>query len=93
MFSKLKQYRDLRHQAKKLQSMLGEEKVTVEHRGCSLTMTGNQEVTTVSIAKDLSGEKLNETVKDLINDAVKKVQRVMAKKMQEQGGFEMPKFQ
>ena len=92
MFSKLKQYKDLRNQAKKLQSMLGEEKVTAEHRGCTLTMDGNQTVLSVSIAPELDRAQVNDVVKELVNEAIKKVQRVMAKKMQEQGGFEMPKL-
>ncbi|MDO8435431.1 MAG: YbaB/EbfC family nucleoid-associated protein [bacterium] len=92
MFSKLKQFKDLRDQAKKLQSILGEEKVTVEHRGSTLTMDGNQTVLSVSIAPDLDNAHVNDAVKELVNEAVKKVQRVMAKKLQENGGFEMPKL-
>lgn len=87
MFSKLKQLKDLRSQAKTMQNALAEEKVEVEKNGIKLSMNGNMEVTSLIITNDLSKEEIARTSKDLFNDAIKKTQRIMAKKMQEMGGF------
>jgi DNA-binding protein YbaB len=87
MFGKLKQLKDLRSQAKTMQSVLAEEKVELEKNGIKLSMNGNMEVTDIKIESDLSKEEIARISKDLFNDAVKKTQRIMAKKMQEMGGF------
>ena len=87
MFGKLKQLKDLRSQAKTMQSALANEKVELEKNGIKLSMNGNMEVTDIKIESDLSKEEIARTSKDLFNDAVKKTQRIMAKKMQEMGGF------
>ncbi|MCK9439121.1 MAG: YbaB/EbfC family nucleoid-associated protein [Patescibacteria group bacterium] len=87
MFNKLKQLKDLRSQAKTMQSALADEKVEVEKNGIKLSMNGNMEITDFKINNDLSKEEIAKTSKDLFNDAIKKTQRIMAKKMQEMGGF------
>ncbi len=87
MFNKLKQLKDLRSQAKTMQSALADEKVEVEKNGIKLSMNGNMEVTDLKINDDLSKEEIAKTSKDLFNEAIKKTQRIMAKKMQEMGGF------
>jgi DNA-binding protein YbaB len=87
MFNKLKQLKDLRSQAKTMQSALADEKVEVEKNGIKLSMNGNMEVTDLKINNDLSKEEIAKTSKDLFNEAIKKTQRIMAKKMQEMGGF------
>lgn len=87
MFNKLKQIKDLRSQAKTMQNMLAGESVTVDKNGITLTMNGNLEVTNVKVTETLSPEKLADTIKDLVNDAVKKTQKIMAQKMQEMGGL------
>lgn len=93
MFEKLKQYKDLRDQAKKLQSQLGDEKVQIDHRGISLVMNGNQEVVSLEIQPErLSAaekESLERDLKETMNDAVKKVQQVMAAKIRS-GGYNFP---
>ncbi|MFH1744720.1 MAG: YbaB/EbfC family nucleoid-associated protein [bacterium] len=88
MFSKLKHLKDLRSQAKQMQNALADELITVENRGVSVIMDGNMEITDLKIANDVPIEKLENIVKDNANDAIKKTQRLMAKKMQEMGGFE-----
>lgn len=92
MFNKLKQIKDLRDQAKELQNMLGKESVVGEaaHGKVKVTMNGNQEVTLVEISDEILGNKsdLESAVKEATNDAVKKVQKVMAKKMQAMGGLD-----
>ncbi len=96
MFNKLKQFKDLRDQAKKLQNALAQE--TVEASAAwgkvKIVMNGNQEIVSVSIDPELLNEagkeKLESAVKEAANDAVKKVQKVMAQKMQAMGGLNFP---
>ncbi|HBW74011.1 MAG: hypothetical protein UX10_C0001G0049 [Candidatus Magasanikbacteria bacterium GW2011_GWA2_45_39] len=91
MFSKLKQFKNLRDQAKKVQDVLGQESVegTAAWGKIKITMTGNQQVTVVSIDPELlkDQKKAEDAVKDAINDAMKKVHRVMADKMKNMGGL------
>jgi DNA-binding protein YbaB len=87
MFGKLKQLKDLRSQAKTMQSALSGEKVEVERNGIKLTMNGNMEVMDIKIESEISKEEIARISKDLFNEAIKKTQRIMAKKMQEMGGF------
>ena len=87
MFNKLKQFKDLRNQAKTMQNALAGEKVTAEKQGVTIEMNGNMEVLSLVIKQDLPKEQLANSCRDVFNDAVKKTQRVMAKKMQEMGGL------
>jgi DNA-binding protein YbaB len=87
MFNKLKQIKDLRDQAKTMQSMLSKESVTIERSGITLVMNGNLEITSLVIAEQLDKDKLAKEMKEAVNDAVKKIQRIMASKMQEMGGL------
>lgn len=96
MFNKLKQFKDLRSQAKKIQSVLSDEKA--EGSGgwgkVKVTMSGNQEVTGVVIAPELLAadqkEKLEGAIKEATNDVIKKIQKVMAEKIQGMGGLDLP---
>jgi hypothetical protein len=96
MFSKLKQFKDLREQAKKIQNALGD--VTVEGSAAwgkvKVKMTAGQEVQSVSIDPELLGAgnqaKVESAVKDAVNDAVKKAQREMANTMKKTGGLNLP---
>ena len=87
MFNKLKQFNHLRDQAKTMQNALSTEKVTAEKQGVSIEMNGNMEVLSIIIGQDMPKEQLANVCRDVFNDAVKKTQRVMAKKMQEMGGL------
>ncbi len=87
MFNKLKQLKDLRSQAKQMQSALSGESITSEKNGIAITMDGNMSITKVNINPDLAKESLETAIKDATNDAIKKTQKLMAKKMQEMGGF------
>lgn len=84
MFNKLKQMQDLRSQAKKMQSALAGESIVVDKRGIKVIMSGNLEITKLEITEE---GNVAERVKDACNDAIKQTQRLMAKKMQEVGGF------
>lgn len=90
MFNKLKQYKDLRNQAKTLQNMMAQESVTLERNGVKIVVNGNFEITELKINEELNKEKLESTIKDITNDAIRKVQRIVAEKMQSMGG--MPQF-
>lgn len=91
MFNKLKQFKDLRDQAKTMQDMLGQESVTVNESGVSLTMNGNLEVTNLDIEDKLLApnmkDKLVTAFKKAHGEALKKMQRTMAMKMKEMGGL------
>ena len=93
MFNKLKQFRDMRTQAKDLQSKLAQESVTVNSAGGKvvLTMDGNLTMTGLAIDDEFMAvdkkEKLQSAIKDAHGDAIKKIQRIMAMKMKEMGGL------
>lgn len=94
MFSKLKQIKDLRDQAKKIQGVLKD--VTAEGSGAwgkaKVVMTGNLEVQSVSLEPEVLADraKAESAVKDAVNDAIKKAQRVMAEEMRKSGDFKIP---
>lgn len=94
MFNKIKQIQELKSQANQIKSALSEEQV--EGSGArgqvKITMDGNQEVKKVEISDDVlnNKESLESGIKEATNDAIKKVQRVMAQKMSQMGG--LPKF-
>ncbi len=96
MFEKLKQFKDLREKAKTLQSALATEKVegTAAWGKVKIEMDGNQQVTTVAIDDSLMAAsekaKLQDGVKEALNDALKKAQRKMMEKMKEMGGLDIP---
>ncbi len=92
VFSKLKQFKDLRDQGKKLQGALAGESVTSHSSGVALTMDGNLQLTGVAIDNEMldpaKKEKLQNAIKDAHSDATKKMQKIMAGKMQEMGGMD-----
>ncbi len=91
MFEKLKQFKDLRDQAKKIQDMLGAESVTASSGGVTITMNGNLEMSAIDVHAELLNadkkEKLQKAIMEAHSDALKKVQRVMATKMKDMGGM------
>ena len=87
MFTKLKYLKDLRSQAKTMQNALAQESVTVEKNGVKVVMSGNMEITSLSINESLSKNSLEETLTSCLNESIKKTQKLMAQKMQEMGGL------
>jgi DNA-binding protein YbaB len=84
MFDKFKQLGQLNEMRKKAQELQKElEKIveTMEKNGWTVSVTGDQKIR--YIKKD--GEDMRELT-DLINEAMKKVQKESAKKMMEMGG-------
>jgi len=94
LFNKLSQIRDLKAQAKSLQSQLAEESVRVEKQGVELVMDGNQKIAKLEINPELLSperkERLEEIIRELQNEAIGKVQRLMAEKMRSLGNFNLP---
>ncbi|HTK60545.1 MAG TPA: YbaB/EbfC family nucleoid-associated protein [Candidatus Baltobacteraceae bacterium] len=94
MFSKLKQFKDLRDQAKKIQDVLKDVSVegTAAWGKIKVVMNGNQEVTSVTIDPELLSDKgkLEDAMKEAYNDTVKKAQRAMADQMRKSGNLNLP---
>lgn len=92
MFEKLKQFKDLRDQAKKMQEMLATETVYQDwHDKIHLVMDGNQKVISLEIIPEMltseKKEELQEGLRECFNEAVKKAQMAAARKMQSMGGL------
>lgn len=93
MFNKLKQFKDLRDQAKHLQEQLEQESVSVNASGNNivLTMNGNLKITGLAIDDSLLSpnqkEKLIQGLKSAHDEALQKIQRTLAAKMKEMGGL------
>ncbi len=80
-FNQLKKLADLKRQGEALQKELEKIIKTVEKNGWQVSVTGDQKIR--YIKKD--GEDMKELV-DLINNAMKDIQKESAKKMMEMGG-------
>ncbi len=87
MFNKLKQIKDLRSQAKTMQGTLSQETISEEKNGVKVTLNGNIEVIDISLNEELNKDSQEEILKNCLNDTIKKAQKIMAKKLQEMGGF------
>lgn len=95
MFSKLKQIKELRDQAKKAQDLFKDITVvgSAVRDKVMVTMDGNLKVQGVSIDPELlnaeSKDKLESGIKDAFAEAVKRAQKEMASKMKS-SGMEFP---
>ncbi|MFH1367298.1 MAG: YbaB/EbfC family nucleoid-associated protein [Patescibacteria group bacterium] len=92
MFEKLKQFKDLRDQAKRMQEMLAAETVYHDWRDrIRLVMDGNQKVISLDINPEMLApekkEELQKGLQECFNEAVKKAQMAAARKMQSMGGL------
>lgn len=94
MFTKLKQFKEMRDKAKTLQNALADQKVEASAAWgkIKMVMNGNQKVLSVNVDPELlsNKEKMESAVKDVTNEAVQKVQKLMAETMRKDGGFKMP---
>lgn len=86
IFSKLKQIKDLRSQAKTIQSALSGETIHAEKGKARIVMDGNFKVLAAEV-----DETSRDDVKDAINDAVSQVQKILARKVQK-GELKMPDY-
>ncbi len=78
LMDNLKQLGDMkkmRDQAMEVQKKLAQIKITVEHKGVTVVMTGDQKV--ISIDGDNSFDKIT----DAVNEALKQSQKVAAEEM------------
>lgn len=87
MFNKLKQFKDLRSQAKTMQNALAQETITEERNGVKVVLNGNMEVLELKLSDNLPKNSQEENLKICFNDALKRAQRIMAKKLQDMGGI------
>ncbi len=93
MFSKLKQFKDLKDRAKEIQSALSQE--TAEGAAgwgkVKVVINGNQKVLSVTIDEGAMSDrlKLQEMIAEATNDAIEKIQRVMATKLKDIGGLDL----
>ncbi|MFH1255020.1 MAG: YbaB/EbfC family nucleoid-associated protein [bacterium] len=94
MFNKLKQFKDLRNQAKTLQNALAQESVEYEKRGIKITINGNMEIIKLSISEEARKDKLENTLIEAVNETMKRAQKLMAEKVRAMGGISgMANFQ
>ena len=94
MFTKLKQFKEMRDKAKIIQNTLAEEKVEASAAWgkIKMVMNGNQKVLSVKVDPDLltNKEKMESAIKDVTNEAIEKVQKVMAAAIKKDKNFNFP---
>lgn len=95
MLSKLKQFKDLRSQAKSMQNILSQETAHGSGAGgkVNVIMDGTQKIMSLDIDPALLNvadkKKIEQGVIDAVSGASKELQKMMAKKMQS-GELSMP---
>ena len=77
MLDQLKQLKKI----KDMQSSLEKERIEVEKEGVKLVINGKLEVEEIILNPELSKDEQERAIKDCFNEAVKKIQTIMAKKM------------
>lgn len=96
MFGKLKEIKDLRTQAKTIQNALKDEHVesSAAWGKLKLKMNGNQEVESVELDPELLSPNkkgdVEKAIRDAVNEANHKVQKIMAEKVRKSGGLNIP---
>ena len=91
MFEKLKQFKDLRDQAKTFQQMMAQETIHHDIKGgkLAIVLDGNLKVLSISIDPSwLAADKKDELesgLKELVSEVITKAQRAMAMKVQSSG--------
>ena len=70
-----------------MQNALSDESVSLEKNGIKVTVNGNFMITELNLNENLNSKETENIVKDLFNEAVKKIQKIIAQKMQEMGGL------
>lgn len=94
MFSKLKKIKDMKAQAKHMESELGQVKSegSAAWGKVKMTVDGNRNIQSVSIDPELlkpeEKEKLQAALVEAHKDALKKMQFALAKKLQAMGGLD-----
>ena len=92
MFNKIKAIKELRTQAKHMQNALSEisDEGSAAWGKVKVKIDGNQTILDVTIDDEFMKDKakLQDALKEAMNDAVKKIQKKMAVKMKEMGGLD-----
>jgi DNA-binding YbaB/EbfC family protein len=93
MFNKLKQIKDIRQKAKNIQSTLAGERVegSAGWGKVKITLDGNQKVVSINFDPEIVGDKakLEGLTKEAFNDAMDKLQKMLASKMKDLGGMDL----
>ncbi len=93
MFSKLKQFKDLKDRAKQIQEALSQETAEgVAGWGkVKIVIDGNQKILSVHIDEAAMSDrtKLQDMIVEAGNDAIGKIQRIMATKLKDIGGLDL----
>jgi len=77
MLDKFKQIKQLRD----IQAELSKEMAESEKNGVKVVINGKMQVEEIKLNKELSQEEQEQIVKECVNDAMKKLQSIMASKM------------
>ena len=77
MFDNLKKMQQL----KEIKDSLEKEKIEIEKEGIKIIVNGKMEVEELKLNPSLNQENQERIVKDCINEAVKKIQMMVAQKM------------
>ena len=59
----------------------------IEKNGVKVSLNGNLEILSISLNESLNKSSQENILKDCMNEAIKKAQRLMAKKLQDMGGL------
>jgi DNA-binding protein YbaB len=81
MFDDIKKIQEL----KRMQDSMKQEKETAQKRGISVTVNGNMEIESITLNPALEQREAEVTLKECINDAMKSIQKRMAKMMMSSG--------
>ncbi|GEM_PF-3208941 len=81
MLNNLKNLYQLQSKAKEIQQRLKDEIIKVEKNGIKLKINGKQEVLSIELNSELSQQEQEKNLVELFNDAIHKVQQLMAKQM------------
>jgi len=91
VFSKLKQFKDMRDQGKKLQAALKDETASATAAGgqVSIVLDGNLKINRLEIAPEMMSpdkkERLQSAVKEAHNEALERMQKIISGKVRETG--------
>ncbi len=71
-----------------MQNALAQESVEYEKNGVKAVMNGNMEITRLTIDAGIANDRLQNILTEVINETIKRAQKIMAKKVQEMGGIQ-----
>ncbi|MEK7605714.1 MAG: YbaB/EbfC family nucleoid-associated protein [Patescibacteria group bacterium] len=80
-FGQLGELKKMRDQAMQIQRQLAAEEITVEKKGITIIITGDQKIKEIQ-----TNGKSDHDIAEAVNEAVKKSQEIAAKKLQQMSG-------